>query len=190
MNNFIKSVICLLVAVTVVQGCKNRTDQLTRNLIAQTYALAITDSNVFFSYVRENSLLFVEGGEWDTSVKRLGAMLVEGSLKTLQDSSVETTVYNIADNIGRPDLAPKVCDDMKKSIGDLMVTGIMLQSMPVIVRDVIRGDATAYQQSYFGIAASALDSSRTLMLPADWVAIKQMSYQLNAWMILQYAQRI
>lgn len=190
MKKMTKLSFCLVVGATMVQGCGTRIDQSTRTQIAHTYALALTDSRAFFAYVKANPGLFAKGSKWDKAVNRLGGMLVKAGVKAIPDSALQESVHNIASNAGRPDLGPDIVAGMKKRAADLVTMGRMLQSLPAIVDGVAHGDATAYQQSMFGLSASVLDATKAHLLPNDWVALKKLSYQANAWMMQQYAQQL
>lgn len=182
--------IALLAAIILTPGCGSRMDQSTRNRIAHVYGLALTDANAFVKYVRENPSLFAQGGAWESGVRRLGQALVGAGLRSIPGADVREKAYDIASSAGRPELGPKVYDDTMKSAADLVTMGQMLYSMPEIVEGVLREDYTAYRQSSFALSSSAIEMSKTLMLPADYAALKSMSYQLNAWVVLQYAQQI
>ena len=53
---------------------------------------------------------------------------------------------------------------------------------PTIVDGILRGDRTAYDQSLFAVGAYALEMS--IMLPQDWVAFRQLWYELSdSWLI-------
>ncbi len=107
MNKSEKLVVCLLFAIALIQSCGSRTDQSTRVLIAHTYALAMTDSNTFFKFVRENPELFEKGGKWETAVKRLGDLLVREGIKSIPGSDIKERANEIAIQTGRPIWGPK-----------------------------------------------------------------------------------
>ena len=190
MEKFTKLIACLLFASAVIQGCGTQTDQPTRILIAHTYALAMTDSNMFFKYVRENPKLFEKEGKWETAVKRLGDVLVSEGIKSIPSSDIKERANEIAGQAGRPDLGPKVSEGLMESAADLITLGNLLKRMPMIVDGVLRNDATAYNQSLFLLSASAIELSKTVMLQADWAALKRVSYEMNVWIVFQYAQYI
>jgi hypothetical protein len=165
-------------------------DQPTRELIAYSYALAMTDANGFFKVVQEHPTWYARGGKWDKGVRRLGRALTEAGIRAIPGSDLRESAYDIAGRVGRPDLGESVYSEMSKTSGELLRLGSLLQAMPGIIEGILRGDRTAYDQSLFAWGAVAIEAASQTMLPRDGQAFKKICYELNAWMMLQYAQQI
>jgi hypothetical protein len=173
----------------VVQGC-GKTDQSTRVLIAETYALAFTDKTAFFSHVKQNAPLFSPGGKWDKAVRKLGTELQKEAIKMISDTSLQESAYSIASRAGSPGMGPKVYESIKETATDMHRLGGMLLIMPSIVQEIINGSSTRYDNSLFPLGVFVVESAPSMMLPQDAAAIKKIWYELNNWMVLQYAQYI
>jgi len=179
----------IVVGALVIRGCGARMDQPTREFIAYSYALAMTDADGFFSFVQEHPTWFARGSRWDKGVRRLGEALTGAGIRAIPGNDLRESAYDIAGRAGRPDLGESVYGEMSKTSGELLRLGSLLRAMPAIAEGILRGDRTAYDQSLFAWAA-AIEAASQTMLPRDGQAFKKICYELNAWMMLQYAQQI
>ena len=189
------SVIIFLVMVVIFAFCgcskSSKCDQDSWRLVAEMYAYAISYPDDFPNFIENNRDKYTPGGQWQECTELLTSQLYSAALSSASPSQIEEEAMSVASRAGAPELGPKVAESMMETASDMIRLASWLSSISNSVSEIQQGNLSAYYNTeVYQLSAFLWGSMQLGLTPEEIRSWQNIMYELNIWMVLQFAQQI
>jgi hypothetical protein len=159
--------------------------------IAQAYALAISYPDSVPEFVQRNAVFFQQNGAAIQCGQILAATLQSAALLGPSPQSIREQAMDVAGRSGRPDLGPKVADDMLRTRSDLQQLASYIQDLVNTLPAAAKGDLAPYHSTnLYRFSKYIWTLSSGLLSPGDMQAIRNMTMQMSEWYVKGLANTV
>lgn len=191
----ILSIFTFLVLVVIFAFCRfgksYECDQDSWRLVAAMYAYAISYPDDFPNFIENNRDQYTPGGQWQECAELLASQFSAAALSSASPSQIEEEAMSVASRAGAPELGPKVAESMMQTAPDMIRLASWLRSISNSVSEIQQGNLSAYYNSeVYQLSAFLWGSMQLGLTPEEIRSWQNIMYELNIWMVLQFAQQI
>ena len=159
--------------------------------IAQAYALAISYPDSVPEFVQKNAVFFQQNGPAIQCGQILAAALQAAALSGPSERSIRERATDVAGRSGRPELGPKIAEDMLRTRSDMGQLASYIQDLVNTLPAVASGNLTPYHNTnLYRFSNYIWTMSSRLVSQEDLQALRTMTMQMSEWYVKNLADTV